>query len=281
MIVGVTGATSGIGQAVTAALRHQDHDVVLFGRTEGLPSSRHFDLSVAGSKPDLRDLDSLIHLAWDWKTPHARSPNLNGGIRLLNQCIGSGVRPILLSTESVHAPQSRYGFQKLKLESFFTDAGGQVVRSGILWGMNATGIIQTLRTICNLPLPCVHFKPRTLLHHSQIEYVAGQLVSAAEATSDQEAVHAWSNEPVSLEEVLHAGQTQRWRPHIPMPLHPLHRIADLLEVLGAPGGIRPDSLRGLQTVSRGQPFTVDDCGFSDFPGANEFLDWFRRSIRPS
>lgn len=278
--VGVTGATSGIGLAVIKELGKRHHEVVRLVRTEGLPHSRFFDLSVVSNEPDLWGLDSVIHLAWDWTGASTPSPNISGGIRLLRQCHSSGVRPILLSTDSVYAPRSRYGHQKRELEATFKDAGGQVVRSGIIWGANATGIVRTLWTISKLPLPCLHFKPKTLLRHSQIEYVARELVSSAEQEASQETVHAWSNETVSLEMVLHAGQTSRFRPHIPMPIYPLHRVADLLDILRISSGIRPDSLRGLQTARSGYPLGTDECGLSDFPGTNEFLDWFKHSIRP-
>ena len=144
MIVGVTGATSRIGELTIGAVRAAGHHPVAFVRNPRNSDERKLDLKEPIAESILEGIDALIHVAWSWdSSPGWRSdPNRIGGAELARACVSSGVRPVLLSTYSVFAASSSaYGAAKRDVESEFIAAHGVALRAGLIWGGTPSGMV--------------------------------------------------------------------------------------------------------------------------------------------
>ena len=275
MIIGVTGATSTIGEATVAAIERMKHHAVRLVRTPRSPSDRHYDLGQPIHPETLTGVDAVIHLAWDWR-PAAREsldPNVEAGRRLVRACVVVGARPVLLSTYSTFsADTSVYGTAKASLEAEFRADGGTALRAGLIWGNQPSGMVSTVLRIARLPLACPHLTPDPTLHHSEIRTLAARLVEAT-TTVDSETVLAASAEAVRLSEIVHSARRRGTSVHVTIPTRALLAAARSGERLGVPLPFRSDSLPVADDTNERAVMSSTLCRLDGFPGREAFLGW--------
>lgn len=240
MIVGVTGATSTIGEHVVARLA-AGHTAVRMGRGGGV--DRRFDIGVPLAVDALSGLDAVVHLAWSWEIP--ADVNARSAIQLAEACAAAGVKPVLISTYSAFASAtSAYGAAKLTAEQAVVGAGGVAVRAGLVWGADPSGIVATLMRLARLPLLRLRLVPDTAMHHTSIAELADALVLAT-TTAATGVYTAAADDTVSLAALLAALRRRRGVP-VPVPLGAAFHVVRAGERLRIPLPLRSDSLAALR-----------------------------------
>lgn len=279
MIIGVTGATSGIGRETVRVLRARGHTAVPLVRSPDGPDERRFDLTSQVTSDLLDGLDGLIHLSWSWDEQRTDRPdvNLEAGRALARACANTGMRPVLLSTYSARAAAtSAYGRSKAALEGTFSEAGGVSLRAGLVWGGEPLAMVATLMRLARLPVVCPHLSPDPLLHHSARAVLAGALADQATGDrTDSGVLLAASPEGVMLSEIFHAAGGAR-RLHVPIATGPLLAGATTARRLRAPLPFRVDSLRSVLSCAAAPEAAMPRI--EGFPGAVSFLAWISHAV---
>lgn len=273
MIVGVTGASSGIGARVIRALRLQGHTAITLGRHAGA-EERPYDLGRPVDDAAVRGLDAVIHLAWSWSESRPGSSfNVDAGTALAEACGREGVRPVLLSTFSAFsAATSQYGASKAAVEDAVTRVGGTSLRAGLIWGGSPSGIVATLATLASVPLLRPRLLPDPTMRHSERDALAAALVSAADPQSAPGTRLAASHEGVRLSSLLDALRGTRRGVPLPVPVRPVRFAASAAERLRIPLPFRADSLAALApSPDVAAPLAL---GWEEgFPGTGALLEW--------
>lgn len=280
MIIGVTGATSGVGSAVIAQVARSGNTAVRLERVSRSPTSRHYDLNASVSPALLDGLDAVVHLAWQWHTTSgaARDPNTLGGERLAQACAIAGTRPVLLSTFSAFAAStSAYGAAQVAVEHSFREAGGTALRAGLVWGGTPSGMAVTLTRLAQLPQIYPHLSPDPALRHSEVAVLAAKLVNAAH-DGDRVISRAASDERVRLSAIFHAARGRRSRAHLRVPVPALLLVARSAERLKLNLPFCSVSLASL-SESVNDISTPGMQSVGDFPGNADFLRWLTRHGR--
>jgi nucleoside-diphosphate-sugar epimerase len=200
----------------------------------------------------LASADVLIHTAYDFSlTGEAEiwSVNVRGTERLLEAAANAGVeRVIVLSTMSAYGGTTQlYGRAKLAIEAATLDAGGCVVRPGIVYGDQPGGMAGSLRKMTRLPLVPLLLGAGALHPVHEEDLLA---VVVALATTDlvpAGPIGVAQPEPVpfrTLLETLAAAEGRECR-FVPVPWQLLYVALRLGEVLRMPLPFRADSLIGL------------------------------------
>ncbi len=143
MVCAVTGASGYVGSRLAEALS-RNGTVVPLGRKaghNGIPWT--FGTPVA-KELKARNIDALVHSAWDFRDTKA---DLQGSRQLLQDAKSAGVqRIVFISTISAfEAARSEYGKSKLAVERMVLEAGGTVIRPGLVWGNRPGGMFGSLR----------------------------------------------------------------------------------------------------------------------------------------
>lgn len=279
MIIGVTGATSGIGRRVLTAIDQRGHAAVRLTRAPSRPDDRAFDLTKPFDDGVLEGLDGLIHLAWDWTDLEdpVWGRNARAARAIAAGCHRRSIAAVLLSTFSVFAAgPSRYGTSKLVAEREFLAVGGSCLRAGVIWGgEEPAGIAQTMVTLAQLPGVCPHLSPSPLLYHSQRDVLADLLVQQAVApVTGPRLVLAAAPEPVDMVDVVHhlEARTDK-RVHVAVPTKWLIAASRGADAARIRVPFRTDSLRAAD------PKLVREVAYGDlpfapeFPGREQFLAW--------
>jgi nucleoside-diphosphate-sugar epimerase len=150
-VCAITGASGYVGSRIAAALA-QDFEILPLGRNPG-PSGIGWHMageqSIAQSLR-LRGTKVLVHSAWDFNCPRPEDnwkSNVEGSRRLLDDARAAGIqRIVFVSTISAFAgARSEYGKAKLAVERMVLDAGGAVIRPGLVWGSRPGGMFGSLR----------------------------------------------------------------------------------------------------------------------------------------
>lgn len=149
-VVALTGASGYVGGIIATALA-VDADVVPLGRSGGGIDWSFGDGGEALARA-LADagITHLIHAAWDMRASsfaEQRRISVEGSRKLIEAAKAAGVRNfILISTISAFAgARSSYGRSKLAVEKMFLEAGGTVLRLGLVYGAGTGGMFGTLR----------------------------------------------------------------------------------------------------------------------------------------
>lgn len=282
MIIGVTGASSGVGSAVCLKLVEVGHTVRTFGRRPSGQDEYNFRLGQPIDTRGFNDLDALIHLAWDWVADPelSHATNVGGSVALAEVCRRFAVTPVLLSTVSVSARQfSMYGNQKAIVEDAFEAAGGGSVRSGLIWSPIAApfGMIQTVLKLARVPGVCVHLKPDPLMTYSDLDHLTDALVARATGMADQPIAIGASTEPVRLSEISHAARPKDPMSHVALSPKRLLGIASNAQRFGAPLPFRVDSLNAVLTESDPYDKVAGVPVLGGFLGRADFLTWITAS----
>ena len=146
-VCAITGANGYVGSRLAAALQ-QDFDIVPLGRN-GIAWRLGENTRIAAALRE-RNVQVLLHSAWDFRHPKAADnwrTNVEGSCQLLDDARAAGVtRLLFISTFSAFEnARSNYGRSKLAVEQSVLDAGGTVIRPGLVWGDTPGGVFGALR----------------------------------------------------------------------------------------------------------------------------------------
>lgn len=257
MRIGITGASSGIGQVLCEVARESGHEVVRFGRG---PATFDRSFSIAEAEnADLDGLDALIHLAWDRSSPpDSERASAAGSLTLFELASRHCVRPVMLSTLSAEVTESAYGSAKREAELAVAAAGGVAVRAGVIVEAPPSGFTKTLSKLSQAPLVCPHLYPDALVHLSPARALATCLLAACEPGKLAAPVLiAATVDAYPLTEVIHGmreGESRKL--HVRIPVRALWRSLRLMTSLGLRPPVNPDSLAVALIPSPGSATSV-------------------------
>ena len=143
MVCAVTGASGYVGSRLAEALG-REFTVVPLGRSVDAGGIRwEFGVGVAEELKG-RGVGALVHSAWDFRDTKA---DVEGSKRLIEDARAAGVgRVVFVSTISAfEGARSEYGKSKLAVERMVLEAGGTVIRPGLVWGSRPGGMFGSLR----------------------------------------------------------------------------------------------------------------------------------------
>lgn len=159
----VTGAHGYVGSLITAALKANEWSV----KTLKTADESSWRLLNDLPKEQFCDTTALVHAAWDMRfssKKEAFMTNVIGSRKLIQQAIQEKVKKLIfISTMSAYEGcSSHYGQMKLLIEKEVLDAGGIVVRPGLVFGSKEGGMVGKLlglvKKLSIIPLPCASAK---------------------------------------------------------------------------------------------------------------------------
>jgi len=184
MKIVVTGAYGYVGQLISSALQAQGWSVETLKNERG--ESWRFLQDLPKEKID--GATTLVHAAWEMTLSSKKAPfttNVIGSKKLIQQAIEAGIKQLIfISTMSCYEGcSSHYGQEKLYVEKKILEAGGIVVRLGLVYGHDMGGMMGKLLSLVKklsvIPLPCVHAKqyltPDTVMKDFMCQAVEGKI----------------------------------------------------------------------------------------------------------
>jgi nucleoside-diphosphate-sugar epimerase len=261
MRVAVSGGTGFLGRHIIAALRAHGHQPVSLSRRPFAENEvPHLPLDLASTCPSAEDfrrleIEALIHCAWDFGSPNTAQygrANIEGARRLVEAATQAGVKRLLdiSSMSAFPGCRSTYGHTKLAVEAIFADAGGMVLRPGLIWGESAGSIVGTLdglvRRLPVVPLIGSGNHALFLVHVEDLAELVCRIVAAPVFPAGR-LVTAAVDEPVPLRRILEL-RAQRLgvaRAFLPVPWRLIWLLLRAVETVAPGRGPRSDSVLGF------------------------------------
>ena len=272
-IAAITGANGYVGSVVERGLAAAGFQIRRLVRQPEPSSDDHrFDLHTGCSPAALRDVDTLVHCAYDlsvtspgaiWQT------NVFGSRALLAQAEAGGVRrTILVSSMSAYAGTRQiYGRAKLASETDAFARGMCAVRPGLVYGPTWGGMAGTLRRLTSLPIvPLIGPGARQFTIHE--DDLRDAIVALALARTAPSMPLGLANpEPVPFGSLLQAIAKSNGKDRIrffPVPWQPLYWTLRGIEKTSVTLPVRADSILGLVKPAPSVPAArqVADLGIS-------------------
>lgn len=246
MKIAVTGVGGLVGAAIASALVSQGHEVVSVRFRLEVPRLQAQDFSSA---------QLLIHAAYDWrsrKPAENQRVNVNGSIALLDAAHAAGIRNVIFisSVSAFDGCQSSYGKGKLQIERYVLDAGGLVVRPGMVFGDARRGIYGTLMRLARMPLLPVFdggLQPLWFVHREDLAQVVALVAAREWRFLPSRVIAVSADQPITFREVLKTlGLAQGKRVAvIPIPSRLVLGLLQFAELLGMKLPVNSDGLMGL------------------------------------
>ena len=267
----VTGSSSDIGIFVVKSLREHGYFIKTAGRRN---CDVIFDLSQPLDKSKFGDFEFLIHIAWQRSrnTNHDFKINLEGSRAILAVARERKAVPILISTDSADEPTSFYGCTKRILEDEFIQAGGYVLRCGLIWGGGVSPILSSISKLSKLPLFCFHLYPDPFLRTtSQREIITALERTLATPILVSRVLSVGSSFKFPLSYLSHLIRKRNCLAHIPIPTLFIYWISKFFRTVGVFKSIDPDSFKSFIK----SPSTTEhaDQNFSEWSDSEEFFSW--------
>lgn len=260
MKIAVTGSTSLIGARLIQKLEIDGYQVIPLG-------GKSSNLWRLGEEfPNNVDADVLVHLA------HNRSFTLEQNVKSAEVLCKSfqGVK-IFLSSLSAHSnSKSKYGKSKLAIERVFSDSGGVALRAGIVYGGEASGILEKVEGLVRrFPVSPVPYSGLPLLFTTHLDDLLDEIVSLFTAEL-RVVVFAAHEKPTTLLELSRkiARKHNLERLFVPLPCQPLDYFLRLLPRL-LPNFSLADSLLSLSSQPSPRELSqlkVPKTAFRNFDG---------------
>lgn len=224
-VIGLTGASGYIGQAVMRAARASGWQVVAIGRhpVEGAQTWRFADLTLAPPDGLVDGLDALLHLAANTNGDNlSPASELSFARDLAAQAAGAGIPMVFISSQAAAADApSDYGRTKFAIEQHVIPQGALVVRPGLVIGGREAGLFGLLVTLVRaLPL-LPDLLPRPLVQPIHVDDLAAALLAACKRPDLSGRVLAAAGPPITFSDLLVGIARYRLRVRrrrIPMPL---------------------------------------------------------------
>lgn len=158
--IAITGATGYLGGVVSTHLIGRGHHVIALTRkppTDTALGWHTFDLGLPVEGSAFAGADTLIHAAWVLSgkdTGELWQQNVIGSRLLIESARAAGVSRIVFvsSMSAFFGTRQAYGLMKLAAERTVLDAGGTVVRPGLVYGDSPGGMAGTLKKVASLPV---------------------------------------------------------------------------------------------------------------------------------
>lgn len=238
-----------MGGAIARELRGSGHEPTIFSRrpTQGL-SHREYDLSRPLPLATLQGFDCVIHCAYDLtlKRPdEIATVNIRGTRQLIAAAQHTGTRVVLISSMSAYEGTGQiYGRAKLQSERDTLDAGGEVVRLGLVWGGAQAGMFGTLRRLARLPL-VPDFGRCSYQYLVHIDDVSAAVVRLIESEAFGEPVGLAHERRVPFRDLIRSLRDGEGPRFLRAPWRPTYAALRFAEVAKLPLPVRADSLLGL------------------------------------
>jgi nucleoside-diphosphate-sugar epimerase len=253
-LTAITGATGYLGSVLSEHFSSQGNEVIALTRRcpEGEPWEwRLFELGQPVDGTIFEGVDMLIHAAWVLSgkdTTDLWMQNVIGSRRLIDAAVAAGVPKIVFisSMSAFFGTRQTYGLMKLAVERTVLDAGGIVIRPGLVYGESPGGMAATLRRISHLPIWPRFRSARLFLAHD--EDIAPAMTAVCEGYHDLSGQIIGFAHPQSLDLssiLMGLSPTNRRRRAVPVPAGLVMTALRLLERVGVPFPFRSDSLLGL------------------------------------
>lgn len=234
-----------MGSALAQGLHHEGHPVLRLVRSPLGPDSRPFDLADPSST-SLDGVHTLVHLAWETvdRSRKAQDRSVAATANLARRSEQEGCRFVFVSTASILSqPRSMYAEAKRRAEEVVLEAGGIVIRPGLMVGPGASGLWSSLERLARLPVTPVPKNLRVFV--VTVPELVGGLCATINGSPPEQRTHC----SVRLVDVLRSANA------VPLPVPvPLRLLS------AAARGLRrqfpfADSLLGILATP---PQVVDD-----------------------
>ena len=254
-----------MGRALIQSLHHAGHAVLCLVRSPLGPDSRPFDLADPLST-SLDGVHTLVHLAWETadRSHAAQYRSVSATAKLARRSAEVGIRFVFVSTASILSqPPSMYAEAKREAEEIVLDAGGTVVRPGLMVGQGASGLWSSLERLARLPVTPV---PRSLrLFVVTVPELVGGLCATLSGSPPVRRAH----HSVKLTDVLRYADALPLP--VPVPVRLLSATAmglrrrisfadSLLGILATPLQVTDDEKTRYLTSSSSELLTIDRTG---------------------
>jgi len=279
VVCAVTGSNGYVGSRIASALAAA-FSVVPMGRSVGDEGIRWtFDSASVEAELCARRVTALVHSAWDFNHPRAKGnwkTNVEGTRRLIASFLAAGGERIVFvsSLSAFDGARSEYGKSKLAVERLVIEAGGAVIRPGLVWGDRPGGMFGSLKQQVSkgqwVPMIGSGRYPQYLVHEDDLAEAVRRAVSPD--TANQFACRvltlahprAWLLRDLILGMASKEGKTVKLAG---VPWRLVYAALKTAEVLGVKIGFRSDSLLGLVYHNRtphfaselpARPFAMND-----------------------
>jgi nucleoside-diphosphate-sugar epimerase len=250
-MIGVTGANGYVGGVIAQGiLPHELLRVVRRPAGSGdLAWSFATPADVLAQEFSARGVTHVVHAAWDMQASRMEELQAGcvaGSLRLIEAATAAGVKIIFISTISAFAgARSSYGRAKLQVEQGVLDAGGIVLRLGLVMG--AGGMFGALRqTVAKgkfVPMIGTGDAPQFLLPEATL-VEAVQLALAGRFDAEHQPITLANPTPIAFKTMVKrlAGAEGREITPVPVPWPLLYGALRTAEALGVKLGFKSDSI---------------------------------------
>jgi nucleoside-diphosphate-sugar epimerase len=244
-----------------------EFNVIAMGRNAGPDGIRWQMDSVTSVAEELkvRGVTVLVHAAWDFgqrKAADNWKSNVIGSRRLIGAALASGVQQIVfVSTLSAFSgARSEYGKSKLAVERMVLEAGGTVVRPGLVWGDRPGGMFGALRKQVKkgglVPVIGDGRFPQYLVHEDDL---ANVVLRAAQGEFARRILTVANPRPWLLRDLILriAAEEGKTIKLVGVPWRVIHATLKTSEILGLKLGFRSDSVISLVYQDPAPQFAAD------------------------
>jgi nucleoside-diphosphate-sugar epimerase len=188
----VTGGSSAIGKNLIRKLVALDYSVI------NMSDTSKFQWRLGDNLPKFDDLDYLVHLA------HDRSNDVQSNLLAAKKiCESYSGKKIFLSSLSAHSKsRSTYGRSKYGQEEIFLDNNGVVLRAGIVFGSQMSGIYQKLSIFLSkfhyFPVP---YRGNPTFYMTNVDDLITEILSQASCFPGRP-VFCANSSPLTLRKIL-------------------------------------------------------------------------------
>jgi nucleoside-diphosphate-sugar epimerase len=150
----ITGSSGYLGSNLCSYLRNNKFKVIELNRKVNNINTRIFNLGLMPSKNLFKNIDILIHCAYDTE-PHSidkiREINVHGTEKLFSVAYEAGVKRIIYisSAAAYKGCKSTYGKIKLEIENIAYSYHALILRPCLIYGNNTAGIFGRLSKVIN------------------------------------------------------------------------------------------------------------------------------------
>ncbi len=265
LICAITGANGYVGSCIADYLRKRNFVVYEMGRS--LKGDKDyfipFSLEKEIPKNSLKNVDVLVHCAWDFKQIIWKDIiriNVNGSLRLFKAAKKDGVKKIIfISTMSAFdGCKSLYGKAKLKVEREAKKLDVIIIRPGLVYGSKSSGMVGAIgRLMAISPLvPVVAANQVLYLCHSKdlSKLIFRLCTSKSKITKP---IIAASEGGLRFKEILRRLALRRGKKIMLVPIPSWAVLFGLktLEKIGLKARVKSDSLIGLLNADPKPDFT--------------------------